>query len=159
MRSEFGFERTTCNCRDCVENCRRISGSLIPNDLKRLLPGRIADALPWAFDNLLASPGALVVINGNMKRIPTIVPKRLSDGACKFLVNNLCAIHENAPYGCAFFGHMPKREEDERSCKGLRSILEASELANAYKSLWTILYKNGHRARPPEAIRAEWTKM
>ena len=159
MRSEFGFERTSCNCRDCVENCRRISGSLIPNDLKRLLPGCIADALPWAFDNLLASPGALVIINGNMQRIPTIVPKRLSDGSCKFLVNDLCAIHENAPYGCAFFGHMPRREEDERSWRGLRTILEDSELAYAYQTLWKILYKNGNIARPPEAIRAEWTKM
>jgi Fe-S-cluster containining protein len=159
MRTEFGFERTICGCDECVNNCRRISGSLIPNDLERLLPSGTEEALAWAMGNLMASPGAIVIVGGEKHRIPTLVPARLSNGVCKFLVGNRCSIHENAPYGCAFFGHMPDSESNKRSWKGLQSIFTDSENARVYQALWMILHREGKIAAPPETIRNEWYTM
>src|SRR5262245_26676119 len=105
MRTEFGVPRSTCDCVECVMNCRYMPGHLIPADLDRLLEG-VADPGKWAEDNLLASPGALAMntTTGRTFRIRTLVPAVKPDGSCIHLTEDRkCAIHENAPFGCAFF--------------------------------------------------------
>jgi hypothetical protein len=43
----------------------------------------------FAFDNLLASPGAIIYARGELIRIPTLVPARRTDDACRFLTCDL----------------------------------------------------------------------
>ncbi len=79
VRTEFGFERTFCDCDDCSIFCRFMPGMLVPADLPRLYaaqrsPGETTH--DWALRCLLASPGALVSIQGRMQRIPTLVLRR-----------------------------------------------------------------------------------
>src|SRR5208337_1439820 len=62
-RTEFGLERTACGCGACVTNCRFMPGFLIPSDLERMIPAGV-DPYLWADKNLLASPGALVMKDG-----------------------------------------------------------------------------------------------
>ncbi len=95
--------------------------------------------MEFARDNLLASPGALVIKDDQQIRIRTLVPQRGEDGACKFLKNNLCLIHEMAPYGCAFFSeHESRRVGDTKSTHALVNIIRDAE----------------SKARAPEDIRA-----
>jgi hypothetical protein len=108
MRTEFGFERTSCECRVCRRNCMYMPGFLIPADLERMIPVG-SDPLKWAEDNLLASPGALVMKNGNTFRIPTLVPAVKPDGSCIHYRQRKCQIWENSPFGCAFFDCGPER--------------------------------------------------
>jgi len=101
-RTEFGLTRTSCSCAGCVLNCQFMPGFLVPSDLGRMIPPG-ADPLVWAETNLLASPGAVAWHNGKAFRIPTLVPAVKPDGSCINLQDGLCTIHENAPFGCAFF--------------------------------------------------------
>ena len=103
-RTEFGFERTECDCEECIQFCVSLPGSLIPADLEAI-SGRLGydDLVQFAVENLLASPGAIVSDGKNLIRIPTLVPQRGADGACKFLRDSRCSIHAQAPYSCAFF--------------------------------------------------------
>jgi hypothetical protein len=91
-RTEFGFKRIECACSACLRNCYGLQGYLVPADLRRIADylGE-DDIVRFALDNLLASPGALVVAHGEIFAIPTIVPARRPDGACRFLKNNLCS--------------------------------------------------------------------
>jgi hypothetical protein len=43
----------------------------------------------FAFDNLLASPGAIIFSIGELIRVRTLVPARSADGACRFLTCDL----------------------------------------------------------------------
>jgi hypothetical protein len=36
-RTEFGYPRTVCSCRECSEYCHHLPGYLVPADLERLL--------------------------------------------------------------------------------------------------------------------------
>lgn len=151
-RSEFGFMRTQCSCQSCARNCRFIPGYLIPADLDRLVPAG-SDAFSWAMGNLLASPGAVVMTQGALFRIPTLVPSRKNDNSCRFLNgNNLCDIHADAPFGCAFFDdHMSDAEANFKSAAGLRSIIDG--LRGLYGRLWQLLWDSGLRADGPEESR------
>src|SRR5215467_1073893 len=83
-REEFGFARTVCDCSECSINCRFIPGYLIPADLDRIARHLGSENLiEFALENLLASPGATVFERGQVQQIPTLVPARRSDGACK----------------------------------------------------------------------------
>jgi hypothetical protein len=85
-RTEFGVARTECACRSCVANCRFVPGALIPADLHRIAEYlNESDLTRFAFDNLLASPGAIIYTRGGLIRIRTLVPARRADGACRFL--------------------------------------------------------------------------
>src|SRR5262245_36878996 len=89
-RTEFGVSRTVCDCRSCVVNCRFIPGALIPSDLYRISAYlNEPDLTQFAFNNLLASPGAIIYAKGRLIRIRTLVPARREDGACKFLTCDL----------------------------------------------------------------------
>ena len=156
--SEFELPRSVCSCTDCVRNCRFIPGYLVPADLPRILnhlaPGQ--DLFAWCRQHLLASPGAKVMRGDRVFRIPTLVPARREDGACRFLTeSDRCAIHAVAPFGCAFFdAHQSTAESDRRSKRGLRTVLEAWQNGDVYARVWTMLAETGLVAPPPEVCRA-----
>ena len=158
-RTEFGFARSVCACTSCTQNCRFIPGYLIPADLpricKHLAPDQ--DLFDWSRRHLLASPGAKVMRGGSVFRIPTLVPARRADGACRFLtLDNRCSIHSVAPFGCAFFDdHQFPEESDRRSKRGLQAVLEAWETGDGYAQVWTFLAAAGLVAPPPEVCRAQ----
>src|SRR5262245_10307841 len=102
-RTELGFERTVCDCRACKINCEFIPGFLLPSDIRRIaLHLGYSNPVEFALDNLLASPGAIVVDRGQIRRIRTLAPARRQDGACLFLdEEQRCRIHSVSPYGCS----------------------------------------------------------
>jgi len=72
-RTELGFERTVCDCRACKINCEFIPGFLLPSDIRRIaLHLGYSNPVEFALDNLLASPGAIVVDRGQIRRIRTL---------------------------------------------------------------------------------------
>lgn len=158
-RTEFGFPRTVCDCKECTLYCRYIPGYLIPADLDRihqyLAPDE--DLYAWARRYLLASPGAKVAQRGGIFRIRTLVPARQARGACTLLtVENRCAIHAVAPYGCGFFdSHMTPSEADRRSLRGLHAVLEAWASGNLYPQIWVALDRAGLKAPAPEFCRRQ----
>ena len=161
-RAEFGFTRTKCACPDCTINCKFIPGYLVPADVERIARHLGYTNLgEFAFDNLLASPGATVMsAEGRVFQIPTLVPQRKADGSCKFLdAEGRCTIHEVSPYGCAMFdAHQPGDEADRRSSRGLQEIARhwaARPGTSAYAVLWKLLYAVGLRAVPAHVARME----
>lgn len=157
IRTEFGFARTECACSECAINCRFIPGYLIQDDLERIAGySGHKDLIDFALENLLASPGATVVDRGRVRQIPTLVPARRDDGACKFLdANNLCTIHEVSPFGCAFFdAHQSKEDSDYRSGTGLVQIDRAWSEDHLYARLWMLLETLGQVGPSPVAARA-----
>lgn len=161
-RSEFGFERTECACRECQENCRHIPGYLIPDDIERI--GRhlgYTDMAEFADHCLLASQGATVMrSDGRLFQIPTIVPRRKEDdNSCVFLEGGHCSIHPVSPFGCAYFDCGQSHEEaNRRSGHGLQEIARhfaAAEATSAYAVLWCLLYAAGRRAIPPHIARRQ----
>jgi len=85
-RTELGFERTVCDCKACKINCEFIPGFLLPSDIRRIaLHLGYSNPVEFALDNLLASPGAIVVDRGQIRRIRTLAPARRQGGASLFL--------------------------------------------------------------------------
>ena len=132
-RITFGFARTECACGECALNCRYIPGYLIPTDLDAMAAHLgYESVLTFALENLLASPGATVMADGQVFQIPTLVPARQVNGACKFLTTeSRCAIHAVSPFGCSHFDvHQSKTEADERRKSWLE---DAKAYALAYQ--------------------------
>lgn len=160
-RTEFGSARTACSCADCSINCRFIPGYLIPADLERIAAHVGAEnVMAFAADNLLASPGAIVMDShtGKQHRIPTLVPARRPDGACKFLgTNGDCSIHAVSPFGCAFFdSHQRPEESDSLSMRGLMEVDDAwNTTGSMYSLLWLLLNEAGLTAPAPMIARAQ----
>ncbi|HZS06759.1 MAG TPA: hypothetical protein VFD58_18115 [Blastocatellia bacterium] len=151
-RTAFGFSRTECDCEECVLNCRYIPGYLIPSDLENIVSHLgYDDLLRFAMENLMASPGATVMADGQVFQIPTLVPQRQSDGACKFLgENNRCSIHAASPFGCAYFDcHQSRCESDRRSIAGLHAIAREWEVGGLYARVWMVLFSAGLIALSP----------
>lgn len=158
-RTEFGYERTSCACKNCTTNCRFMPGFLIPSDLERLVPKEFIEQenifaiCDWAESNLLASPGATAIRAGEIIRIRTLVPATKPDGSCMNLSEQgLCQIHENAPFGCAFFDCGPER--GNLSQKGLREVMRAWEVPSLYSFVWLYLDEVGKRQHGPNVLRA-----
>lgn len=153
-RTEFGFPRSKCECRECQVNCRYMPGFLIPADLDRMIPAG-ADPFEWAESNLLASPGALVSADGKLFRIPTLVPAVKEDGSCTHLQggkrNGKCTIHQIAPFGCSFFDCGPERGNLSRH--GLMAVYDATHEDSLYRKLWLHLSNLGHTQLAPEELR------
>src|SRR5262249_50868590 len=83
-RTELGFERTVCDCSACKINCKFIPGFMLPSDIRRIAEHLgYSDPVGFALDNLLASPGGIVMDHGQIRRIRTLTPARRKDGACK----------------------------------------------------------------------------
>lgn len=155
-RTEFGVARTECACNACVANCRFVPGALIPADLHRIYEHlNEHDIVKFAFNNLLASPGAIICARGELITIPTLVPARGADGACRFLKEGRCSIHAVSPFNCAFFGHEQSREEaDALSMRGLVEIAKAWQRGDLYAQLWIMLHEAGRIAPSPLVARA-----
>lgn len=160
-RTEFGFKRTQCDCSECTRPCHNLPGYLIPDDLPRIHQHVAAqqDLMTWAKEYLLASPGALAMRDGEVFRIPTLVPARRPDGACIFLTaEDRCAIHAVSPFGCAFFdSHTMHAECDRKSKRGLHAIIDAWEDGDIYAPVWLALAGDGLIAPPPEVARKQIT--
>ena len=151
-RTTFGIQRTECACAECALNCRFIPGYLIPTDLAAIAAEFGAESLlTFALENLLASPGATVMVNGELFQIPTLVPARQAHGACKFLTaDNRCAIHAVSPYGCSHFDvHQSNAEADRRSIVGLKAIAQEWRAGGLYARVWTILHAMKRDAPSP----------
>ena len=145
------FERTVCDCADCVAYCKSTPGYTIPGDLFAIgeflvKEGRL-EHIKGVFDLLRASKGAVVgeVATGKRFRIGTITPK-LVDGHCIFLTaDDRCSIHAVAPYACrAFDSHMSRVEGDVRSMWGLKQILSTP----AYETLRQKLISESGETEP-----------
>jgi Fe-S-cluster containining protein len=156
-RTEYGVARSVCACSICVANCHFVPGSLIPADVHRISKylGE-SDLTRFAFDNLLASPGAIIYTRSGLIRIPTLVPARRVDSACLFLTSeNRCLIHAASPYSCAMFDHSQSKEEaDALSLRGLMEIARAWQRGDLYAQLWMKLYRAGRIAPSPIEARA-----
>lgn len=152
-RTEYGAERVSCICRECRRNCLYIPGYLIPADLDRMIPEGV-NPIAWAELNLLASPGATVIKDGEIFRIGTLVPKTKPDGSCIHYHKRGCAIWETAPFGCAFFG-CGAQDEDRLSQRGLKDTWDAQrDPASLYSRIWRHLWSTGKRQDGPEILRA-----
>jgi len=127
-------------------------GCLIPSDLERMAPrGDEAAILRWAEENLLASPGALVQQGDRRYHIPTLVPAVKPDGSCIHLTaEGRCAIHEVAPFGCAFFDC---RVDPGISADGMRLVARAHQSGALYTRIWEHLHRLGLRQEAPIVLR------
>lgn len=155
-RTEFGFERTECACKACVLNCEHISGYLIPSDLETIAAYLgYDDLVAFAVENLLASPGAIVMKADEIFRIPTLVPKRRPSGVCKFLTAEYRgAIHPVAPYACSMVScSQSKDEADLRSGYGLHAIAREWATGGLYARIWQMLSEMGLNAPSPVEAR------
>jgi hypothetical protein len=153
-RTEFGVERGEgCTCRTCRRNCMFMPGFLIPADFERMIPVD-ADPFTWAELNLLASPGTLVMKGGQIFRIPTLVSATKPDGSCIHYQKRRCAIWENSPFGCAFFGCGAK-EEERLSHDGVFAVYVAQQDEQSlYHRIWQHLWDMDKRQDPIDEIRA-----
>jgi hypothetical protein len=133
-REQFGFQRTTCGCELCKAPCRHIPGSLDVSDLDCLCPaGR--DLFAWAEEHLRALTD---------KAFPTLVPVRQANGHCHWFFEGRCAVHENAPYSCAFFdAHMSEAEAERRSAATIRARREDAAREGVYYRVWLHLCRKG----------------
>jgi hypothetical protein len=133
-REVHGFRRTACACECCQAFCRHLPGALDPSDLPRLCPpGR--DVFAWAEEHLRAQTD---------KPYPTLVPARRTDGACHWYFDGRCAVHDVAPYSCAFFdSHMPSAEVERRVAATVRAIREDAVANGLYFRVWSHLRRKG----------------
>jgi hypothetical protein len=154
-RTEFGFARTVCACWKCTRFCKFIPGFLVPADLERHRQAQGENFPAWARKHLRASPGALVAQGGTPFRIRTLVPARQEvTGHCIFFKDPHCAIHADAPYGCAFFDeHQSGPEATRRSTAGLKALLAEWIDQGPYALLWQELHAEGLVAPGPEELR------
>ncbi|HWG44369.1 MAG TPA: hypothetical protein VN688_16440 [Gemmataceae bacterium] len=134
VRQEHGFQRTTCGCAFCTVYCRHMPGTLDPSDLPRLCPAGQEVHL-WAEQHLRA------LID---RSYPTLVPARNSEGHCHWYFGGRCAVHENAPYSCAFFdAHMPDAEVDRRAAATIQACKEDAAANGLYHRVWLHLRARG----------------
>jgi Fe-S-cluster containining protein len=115
-----------------------------------------SEVFKLAEKNLLASPGAIVIKNGRLCRIRTLVPARNDSGWCNFFDGSLCTIHQVAPFGCAFFdSHQDQSESNVISAQGLQIIagLWEDQPFSRYCQIWNHLHQRGMRAPAPEECR------
>jgi Fe-S-cluster containining protein len=156
QRADYGFRRSKCACAACSKFCHHIPGYLLPEDLTSIARTLgYADLLEFARDNLSASPGALAIRDGEVFRIHSLVPQRRADGSCKFLTeNNLCSIHENSPFGCAYFDeHESQESADQKRNFGLVQLTRELQSGGRYSRIWAKLDEEGLTAPTPEEAR------
>lgn len=141
IREAFGFRRTICGCVFCKVHCRHLPGALDPSDLARLCPpGR--DLLAWAEQHLRA------LIH---KPYPTLVPARRESGSCHWYFDGKCAVHDQAPYSCAFFdSHMPESEVAKRVAATVAAIRQDVAANGPYYQVWLHLRRKGLIGRPAD---------
>ena len=152
----YGFMSTTCACDACQEKCEFVSGMVSPQDMLRWQRALKEGFDAWAMYHLAASPGAIVLQNGQTRRIHTVVMARRQDtGACvMFLPSRRCGMHEDAPYGCSHFDcTMDLHEGTQRSYAALVDIDLDWATNGPYSQLWTQLQALGKTVEAPEVAR------
>jgi predicted DsbA family dithiol-disulfide isomerase len=138
-RQRYGFERTRCSCDFCRAYCKHVAGRLDVSDLARLCPEG-EDAFAWAERHLRAVTD---------KPYPKLVPARQENGHCHWFRDGLCGVHENAPYGCAFFdSHMPPEEVQRRSRAASLASQEDAAADGLYSRVWRHLCERGLTSPP-----------
>ncbi len=160
------FPRTKCSCDRCAAGCKTMPGSLIPGDLDRIqayVGDRSGD---FILSHFQASDGAKVAarVGGMMilTRVPTIVPAQRKDGRCVFLDDdNLCSIHEVAPFGCAYHDvHLSEEEAAPRSEYAVMQQLPAQQApASPYVQWHGLLVAAGMVAAPLDERREAMETM
>jgi hypothetical protein len=127
-------------------------GALGVSDLERLCPPG-HDVFTWAEAHLRA------VVD---KPYPTLVPARRADGACHWYVEGRCAVHEVAPFGCAFFdSHQAAEEVDRRSAATVQARTADAEAGGLYFRVWTHLKQKGLTAPSGDyqVVQAEMARI
>lgn len=138
IREEFGFGRTVCGCSFCQVHCRHLPGTLVPSDLGRLCPPG-HDVLAWAEVHLRALTD---------KPYPALVPARGVFGHCHWFFDGKCAVHADAPFGCAFFDpHMAEDEVHRRAAAMVEAVREDDAVQGLYRRVWDHLRQRGLTGR------------
>ncbi len=151
-REQHGFQRTRCACAFCAAPCRHIPGSLDVSDLERLCPEG-QDLFAWAEEHLRAVPD---------KPFPTLVPARGLDGGCHWYFDGKCAVHEAAPYGCAFFDvHMSEEEAGRRAAATIQARREDAAAGGLYHRVWLHLCRKGltSPSGDRDGLAGEWARI
>lgn len=151
-RERYGFRRTVCGCDFCRIPCRHIPGSLDVADLPRLCPAG-QDVFAWAEQHLRALTD---------KPCPTLVPARGPDGACHWLFNGTCVVHDASPYGCAFFDtHMSDAESKRRADATMAARKQDAAENGLYYQVWKHLCAKGltGRSGDREGLALETRKL
>lgn len=151
-RSQHGFLRTSCDCEMCSVHCRHVPGALDPSDLEKLCPEG-EDVFLWAEEHLRAMVH---------KSYPLLVPRQQQNGHCHWLVNGLCMVHENSPYGCAFFdSHQSKEEADQRSKPSIAARHESAKNEDLYYRVWVHLKEKNLIGNMVDraALKADMTRI
>jgi hypothetical protein len=139
VREELGFRRTACACALCAAYCRHLPGTLNPSDLARLGPPG-ADLFVWSEQHLRALTD---------KPYPALVPARQANGHCHWHFDGRCAVHADAPFGCAFFdAHQGDAEVSRRADAAVRAIREDAAADGPYVRVWRHLRRLGLTAPP-----------
>jgi hypothetical protein len=152
LREQHGFRRTQCGCAFCRAPCRHMPGSLDVADLSRLCPSD-QDVFAWAERHLRALTD---------KPYPTLVPARQPGGGCHWFFDEKCAVHENAPYSCAFFdAHMTDEEVSRRSTATTQTRRDDAANDGLYHRVWLHLCRKGLTAPSGDrdALVEEWQRI
>lgn len=129
-----------------------LPGLLIPADLERIRSLVDENFIQWAENHLRASPGAIMVTaDGQQIRIPTLVTAQ-SERGCVFFKEDRCSIHENAPFGCAFFSEHDTGA-NELSVLGHIEIMKDFRDNGPYSRIWYHLHSSGIITASPEVNR------
>lgn len=182
-RVAFGMHRTQCDCPHCVGACVGGGGMLDFEDLQRLMPRHIEETgrqLEWARVHLRASLGSLARGTNGILRVGCLVPApkenngengKVGCNECHWLENGRCRVHDDSPFGCAFYcNHKHNRETEERTA--LLSLMYVrrkydlivgrkyasdygfdQSLVEQYERLWSALWAEGLRAVHPTVTR------
>jgi len=109
-------------------------GTLDPSDLPRLCPAR-QDVFLWAEQHLRALTD---------HPYPTLVPARNDFGHCHWYFAGQCAVHEHAPYSCAFFdSHMSDAEVNRRVAATIQACRDDATANGLYYRVWQHLRGRG----------------
>jgi len=91
--------------------------------------------------------------------VPTLVPARQANGHCHWLFAERCAVHDNAPFGCAFFdAHMTPAEADRRAAATMQARREDAAANGLYYRVWLHLCQRGFvsRSGDRDGLAADW---
>ena len=137
--------RTECSCQLCQAGCRTMPGYLIAEDLKHFDNEDLV--------NLRGSNGAVVMVEGNVMQLPTVVPAQQENGECVFYSNGRCDIHDKAPFGCRMFSTCDPDPGSELALDGVKSLLNSHLTGDKYAHLTSLLLPAVPRDRRVQAYR------
>ena len=130
----YGFPRTRCGCDFCSAYCRHVPGRLDVSDPARLCPEG-QDVFAWAEQHLQAVTD---------RPYPKLVPVKQANGHCHWYIDGKCAVHEKAPYGCAYFdAHMSTDEVKKRSQAADQASLNDATADGLHYRIWRHLRDRG----------------